>query len=172
MSIMTGLLRRHVDISNVSGTGDVAELAEFSDGAVAVRWHGDHPSTACWNDIRDVEFIHGHKGATEIVFNDAERLVRAYQRVMPWLLSSRDRDVPITCAPHPDHSDRLRLTFKEEWAWRKWVALLDGSSFAASHEEVNGEMHHTWISPDGDLWFQFFSPLAKADESDPYDPRD
>lgn len=173
MSIMTGLLRRHVDISNVSGTGDVAELAEFSDGAVAVRWHGDHPSTACWNDIRDVEFIHGHKGATEIVFNDAERLVRAYQRVVPRLLMSQDRDKPLTCTPHPDHPDRLRLTFAEEWSWRKWIALLDGSSYAVSHKRVDGEVAHTFITPDGDIFLQYFTPLTSAyPDHDAHDPRD
>jgi hypothetical protein len=69
MSVLTGVLRRHVDISGVSGVGDVAEFCEFSDGSVAVRWLGEHPSTAVWGDIRDVEFIHGHKGATEILFD-------------------------------------------------------------------------------------------------------
>jgi hypothetical protein len=69
MTIMTGRLRRHVDVSNVSGTGDVAEFAEFSDGTVAVRWFGEHPSTAVWGDIRDIEAIHGHGGLTVIVFD-------------------------------------------------------------------------------------------------------
>jgi len=69
MTVMTGRLRRHVDVSRVSGTGDVAEFCEFSDGSVAVRWLGEHPSTAVWNDIRDVEIIHGHNGATELVFD-------------------------------------------------------------------------------------------------------
>jgi hypothetical protein len=69
MTIMTGRLRRHVDVSNVSGTGDVAEFAEFSDGTVAVHWFGEHPSTSVWPDIRDVEAVHGHGGLTEIVFD-------------------------------------------------------------------------------------------------------
>jgi len=72
MTIMTGRLRRHFDVSKVSGTGDVAEFCEFSDGSVAVRWLGEHPSTAVWADIRDVEFIHGHGGLTQVVF-DTER---------------------------------------------------------------------------------------------------
>lgn len=69
MTIMTGRLRRYVDVSQVSGTGDVAEFAEFSDGTVCVRWFGEHPSTAVWGDIRDIEIIHGHKGKTELVFD-------------------------------------------------------------------------------------------------------
>jgi hypothetical protein len=69
MTIMTGRLRRHVDVSHVSGIGDVAEFCEFSDGTVAVHWFGEHPSTAVWGDIRDIEFIHGHGGMTELVFD-------------------------------------------------------------------------------------------------------
>lgn len=160
---MTGILRRHHDVSKVSGTGDVAEFAEFSDGAVAVRWHGDHPSTAAWNDIRDVEFIHGHQGATEIVPVESERLLAAYQRVTHWLLSARYADRPITCAPHPDHPDRLRCTFKDKRVWAFWISLLDGSTHAATHEEVNGEIVTTWVSPDGNLWLQYFTPGTFTD---------
>lgn len=69
MTIMTGRLRRYVDVSQVSGTGDVAEFAEFSDGTVCVRWLGEHPSTAVWGDIRDIEIIHGHQGKTELIFD-------------------------------------------------------------------------------------------------------
>lgn len=72
MTIMTGRLRRYVDVSQVSGTGDVAEFAEFSDGTVAVRWFGEHPSTAVWGDIRDIEFIHGHSGKTVLLFDRDE----------------------------------------------------------------------------------------------------
>lgn len=163
MSAMTGVLRRHIDKSGVSGTGDVASICEFPDGAVAVRWHGPHPSTACWNDIRDVEIIHGHQGATEILFDDNARLVRAYQRVMRYVLEGGMN--PFKAEPHLDHPDRLQLLFHDETAWRRWIALLDGTSHAASHVEVNGEMRHRWIDPDGDLWLEYFTPLA--DDNDP-----
>lgn len=158
-------LHRTHDPSGVSGTGDVAWGCEFPDGAVAVRWPGEHASTAAWSDIRDVEAIHGHGGSTVVTYTDCSRLVAAYQRVVPWMLSARYHDRPVTCAPHPDHPDRLRCTFKDERVWRFWLALLDGSSDAATHVEVNGEIAHTWISPDGDLWLQWFSPLA--DDNDP-----
>lgn len=172
MSILTGRLLRHIDKSGVSGTGDVAELAEFSDGAVAVRWHGEHPSTAAWNDIRDVEIIHGHQGATEIVFDDNARLVRAYKRVVPLLLEGHRH--PFLVAPHPDHVDRLRLVFSNEIAWSFWVALLDGSTYAASHSEVNGEMRHCWITPDGSIWLEYFTRIPNNDypDHDAHDPRD
>jgi hypothetical protein len=63
-------LHRHSDPSGVSGTGDVAEGVEFSDGAVALRWLGEHPSTAAWAGTDDVLHIHGHNGQTEIRWID------------------------------------------------------------------------------------------------------
>lgn len=173
MTIMTGILRRHHDISGVSGLGDVAELAEFSDGAVAVRWHGDHPSTAVWNDIRDVEFIHGHQGATEIVFaEDPARLLSAYQTVTPYILTAQPHIMPLKADAHPDRPDRLRVILQTEQAWRWWIALLDGSSEAATYEQVNGEIASTWISSDGNIWLQFFTPgtLTELLEGERYEP--
>jgi hypothetical protein len=165
-------LYRHEDISGVSGTGVVCEGVEFSDGAVAVRWLGDHPSTTAWKDIRDMEAIHGHSGATEVLYSEPARLLAAYQRVIPWLLSARYADRPVTCAPHPDHPDRLLLGFKTEKAWRMWVALLDGSTYAATHEEVDGEIRTTWISPDGGLWLQYRTPgtFTELLEGETYTP--
>lgn len=160
-------LHRTHDPSGVSGTGDVAWGCEFPDGAVAVRWPGEHASTAAWSDIRDVEAIHGHGGSTVVTYTDCSRLAGAYQRVVPFLVT-HDSIValrPVTVAPHPDHPDRLRLTFSGERPWAFWVALMDGSTHAATHAEVNGETAHTWVSPDGDLWLQYFSPLA--DDNDP-----
>jgi len=61
-------LLRHHDKSGVSGTGFVAEGIRFSDGAVAVRWTGDHPSTASWSSLDGVLAVHGHAGATEVVW--------------------------------------------------------------------------------------------------------
>lgn len=60
-------LVRDEDVSGVSGTGVVAEGVQFSDGTVALRWTaGEHRSTVVWNDIKSVEVIHGHNGATRI----------------------------------------------------------------------------------------------------------
>lgn len=64
-------LQRDVDVSGVSGTGVVAEGVVFSDGAAAVRWiAGEHRSTVVWDDVESVEAIHGHGGATRIVWQD------------------------------------------------------------------------------------------------------
>lgn len=62
-------LVRHNDVSGISGTGVVAQGVEFDDGAVAMRWIvGEHRSTALWANIEAVVAIHGHGGATELVW--------------------------------------------------------------------------------------------------------
>lgn len=80
---MTGprrfVLQRDSDVSGVSGTGTVAEGVEFSDGVVALRWivppgnagHG-YPTSVVFHDhgIASVAAIHGHSGATRVVWLD------------------------------------------------------------------------------------------------------
>lgn len=63
-------LNRLKDISGISGTGTVADGVLWPDGAVTVRWRGAMPSTVNWNEMAHVEAIHGHAGATEIVWVD------------------------------------------------------------------------------------------------------
>lgn len=167
-------LNRHRDPSGVSGKGDdIATICEFPSGLVAMHWNSETPSVAVYTDIRHIERLHGHEGASTLEIDDAPRLLRAYQRVMRWMLSARYNDRPLTVTPHPDHPGRLRLTFQDERVWAWWIALFDGSTYAASHVEVNGEMQHTWVSPDGDLWLQHFTripndehPLETFDRED------
>lgn len=157
-------LHRYEDVSAVSGVGDVAWGVEWPDGAVAVRWPGDNPSTATWSDIRHVEAVHGHSGKTVIRYTEpGDRLAGAYQRIMPFLLVGNWRQ-PVVVGPHPDHSDRLRLVFLDQATWAFWTALLDGSTEAATHDEVAGEIAHTFITPDGGIWCQYFSPLQEDNQ--------
>lgn len=75
------VLERHRDASGISGTGVVAEGVEFTDGVVALRWivppeqpgHG-FPTSVVFHDhgIESVERIHGHNGATVIVWLTGE----------------------------------------------------------------------------------------------------
>ncbi|MEV5592248.1 hypothetical protein [Streptomyces sp. NPDC052496] len=52
-------LQRDTDVTGVSGTG-----------TVSVRWRGDRPSTVFWDSLTDAVAIHGHGGATRIVWDD------------------------------------------------------------------------------------------------------
>lgn len=147
------ILHRHKDPSQVSGVGAVAWGVEWPDGAVAVRWHGEYPSTAAWEDIRGVEAIHGHGGLTVVEYAEPDRLLVGYQRVTPFLLSGLRN--PQTISPHPSHPDRLLLAFKDENVWRFWVGLLEGSTYAATHEQLAGQLVTTWVTPDGNVWLQW-----------------
>ncbi|MEW1867014.1 hypothetical protein AB0420_02250 [Streptomyces caelestis] len=67
------VLRRRQDISGISGLGDVADGVLWPDGTSSVRWRGEHPSVVFWDRGRvSVEFVHGHQGATEIVWLDQD----------------------------------------------------------------------------------------------------
>ncbi|MEU7384746.1 hypothetical protein AB0A91_33195 [Streptomyces sp. NPDC042207] len=65
-------LQRDHDISGVSGTGRVANGVLWPDGTVALRWIGDRPSTVHWDRLSDAVAIHGHDGATRIVWADEQ----------------------------------------------------------------------------------------------------
>ena len=66
-------LHRDTDETGISGTGIVAEGVEFSDGTVVLRWAASaHKSTVLWDNIGDVEAIHGHGGKTRIVWTEEE----------------------------------------------------------------------------------------------------
>jgi hypothetical protein len=63
-------LQRDRDITGVSGTGHVADGVLWPDGSASVRWRGPRPSSVHWDHFADAEAIHGHGGATRIVWLD------------------------------------------------------------------------------------------------------
>ncbi|MEU2402788.1 hypothetical protein ABZ609_00380 [Streptomyces rubiginosohelvolus] len=66
-------LHRDTDVSGVSGTGHVADGVVFSDGHAAVHWLGRWPTTTPHPEgLVSVEGVHGHGGATRIVFLDEQ----------------------------------------------------------------------------------------------------
>lgn len=65
--MQTYLLHREVDATGVSGTGDVAEVAVFSDGSCAMHWLLAPSSWATYSSTADLLAIHGHGGATTLV---------------------------------------------------------------------------------------------------------
>jgi hypothetical protein len=66
-------LHRTEDVTGVSGVGVVAEGAAFSDGVVVLRWRSAWPTSVVFHDrgIEAVEAVHGHSGATKIVWLDS-----------------------------------------------------------------------------------------------------
>lgn len=66
----TFILVRDEDVTGVSGTGIVAEGVEFFDGVVVLRWTSAFPTSVVFHDkgVESVMAIHGHGGATQIVW--------------------------------------------------------------------------------------------------------
>lgn len=75
------VLVREVDVTGISGTGIVVEGIQFSDGTVACRWvtpgiseinleRGVRPTTVIHESVRSVVALHGHNGATKLVWYD------------------------------------------------------------------------------------------------------
>jgi hypothetical protein len=63
-------LDRMTDVSGVSGIGRVADGVVWPDGSVAIRWRGRYASTVTWASLADAVAVHGHDGATRVVFDD------------------------------------------------------------------------------------------------------
>lgn len=63
---------RDKDISGVSGEGIVAEGVEFENGMCALSFYGPHGHINVYQNIRAVSDVHGHGGATHIIFLDAD----------------------------------------------------------------------------------------------------
>lgn len=63
-------LYRHEDASGVSGTGIVAYGVQFPppNGKCVVAWATDTTSVGVYDDIQDVEAVHGHEGGTEVIW--------------------------------------------------------------------------------------------------------
>lgn len=67
MTIRVGIINRHEDVHGISGDGDhKAEVVEFSDGSVVVRWLGKDAMTNVAAGVKNVTNVHGHAGKTEI----------------------------------------------------------------------------------------------------------
>ena len=63
-------LKRKVDVSGTSGTGLVARGVILPSGKCVLEWLTFHTSVAIYSNIDDVEKIHGHDGATEVILGD------------------------------------------------------------------------------------------------------
>ena len=68
---------RDTDVTGLSGTGVVAEVIEFSDGSVAMRWlqdgvsesnrdRGVRATTVMHESLASVQALHGHNGMSHL----------------------------------------------------------------------------------------------------------
>jgi len=84
------VLLRERDITGVSGTGIVADGVQWPDGRVTIMWRGDRPSEVSWQSIEHAEAVHGHDGASRIVWVDRDEpdgvmlLLRINNRMANW----------------------------------------------------------------------------------------
>lgn len=65
-------LERRSDVSGVSGMGRVAEGVEFDTAWCALVWLTGKTAMSFYPDIETLDAIHGHQGATQIVWIDDE----------------------------------------------------------------------------------------------------
>lgn len=63
-------LERVEDKTGTSGTGKVAEGCMFQCGKVAMTWLSHFGTMTLFDNIQVVEHLHGHEGATKIVWVD------------------------------------------------------------------------------------------------------
>lgn len=63
-------LVRDDDVTGISGTGMVALGVVFPTQRVVIQWQGARTSTVVWDSIEDAMAIHGHNGATRLVWID------------------------------------------------------------------------------------------------------
>ena len=64
-------LVREEDVSEVSGTGVVADGVVFPGGVAVLRWRTAGVITAVYDSIESLEGIHGHDGKTKIEYVSA-----------------------------------------------------------------------------------------------------
>lgn len=65
-------VHRTADFSGVSGLGDVAEGVEFDTGKVVICWMTKYHSIGIFDTLHELEAIHGHNGASKVVWDDKE----------------------------------------------------------------------------------------------------
>ena len=69
------VLERRIDVSGISGVGDVAEGVVFNDGTTVLRWlaiPGVRSTTVIHDDIASVVNLHGHGGHSHVRWIDEE----------------------------------------------------------------------------------------------------
>lgn len=61
---------RREDVSGVSGVGLVGEGVEFTNGKVVMCWRSSISSLSFFDNIKELELVHGHEGRATIEWID------------------------------------------------------------------------------------------------------
>lgn len=92
-------LHRSTDVTNVSGTGIVADGIQWPDGTISIRWRGDRPSVVFWQRAEDALHVHGHAGSTQIMWLDEpEQAIAEMDAASVWVVPKEPAD-PSWLAP-------------------------------------------------------------------------
>lgn len=70
---------RHEDVNGYSGIGVVAEGVIFDFGYGAFTWLTDKKTVTVFDDMGDIDFMHGHGGKTDIILEDDDRFKACQQ---------------------------------------------------------------------------------------------
>lgn len=78
--VTSGVMLRREDQSGVSGTGVVADFAEFPSGRTVLEWRNDENENLAFSDtgidirptIEVAIAIHGHGGRTEFIYDNGQ----------------------------------------------------------------------------------------------------
>lgn len=76
MSMRTFFLQRYRDKSGISGIGKIAEGVQFTSGKCVLAWLTEVKSIAIYDNLEELTAIHGHDGATRVIFHDQTLLTR------------------------------------------------------------------------------------------------
>lgn len=72
------VLVRDTDVTGISGEGVVVWGICFPDGTCAYRWNSKWRTTCVADGIDVIEAVHGHDGATRVVWLEDEEAGRAW----------------------------------------------------------------------------------------------
>ena len=91
MNVRTFEFHRDADVTGVSGTGVVADGVTFDDGVTVVRWRGETRSTVVWPSVEDAIAVHGHDGATRLVYTGLSAIAVMIEQFAQNVQAAADR---------------------------------------------------------------------------------
>lgn len=147
----TFTLLRHFDVSNVTGTGQVAQGVEFDDGTISLRWFGVRASTNNYACIDDVISVHCHGDKSEVVWHDQTVLGKVGELVAAGLGFNHIYQIGHGDEPWVEVATNSRL----QWlSWLQQLSPAEHPEDAAVQVDWEGRCYdwqHRWMDPTGNI---------------------